>query len=509
MSGTRTDGAQVNEIRALTARRVEIFRTAGSDWRFAASLKSISEDTAQEYEGRAVLELIQNAHDAIGAGSTGRVHVLLDVSGDASVLYVANDGLPFRSRNFRAIVGFGLSDKGAGEGIGNKGLGFRSVLALTDHPEVYSLDPNDVSDRMFEGYSFRFPHEDELRELTEDADLAERLVSEVSPLDFPLPAKTDDEEIVRFGEAGFVTVVRLPLRDETAVEDVRRQIGELASADAPVLLFLDRVAALHVSVRVSDEGSPPVELSRIEGPTTLVGDHSSEVVREVHLGPQGRYLMVRRSLSPADLREVLEKSAVGRDSIDKRWLQWKGDAWVGVALRLDEPIDTGRTYTYLPMDEPSPLAAHVHAPFFTKLARREVSLEVPLNHFLMGEVAGACLDLIEALREGGDHGTVAPLVVDLVAWNPPRHEFLVEACAERGGVLTSEALVPTAGTASWATLDKAYASATTHRVPLDPVRGNGRGGWLSPIGSEDRVGATGSVGEFAQGPLGHSDGGGL
>ena len=41
----------------------------------------------------------------------------------------------------------------------------------------------------------------------------------------------------------------------------------------------------------------------------------------------------------------------------------------------------GRVYTFLPMEEPSPLAAHVHAPFFTKLARREFGLDVPLNTF--------------------------------------------------------------------------------------------------------------------------------
>lgn len=228
---------RAEEIRDLTARRIELFGSAGSTWRFAASLKSISEDTAQEYEGRALLELIQNGHDALGGGPPGRIHVLLDESGDAPVLYVANDGTPFSSTNFLAIVGFGLSDKGAGEGIGNKGLGFRSVLQLTDHPEVYSRNPDDSSDRAFSGYSFRFPTDEELSGLTDDPALAERVVAEVSPLDLPLPAAVEDPEVERFGADGFATVVRLPLRDDAAVEDVRRQVEALASADAPVLLF--------------------------------------------------------------------------------------------------------------------------------------------------------------------------------------------------------------------------------------------------------------------------------
>ena len=178
---------RADEILAGTLRRVEIFGDAGDDWPFAQSLKSISEDTAQEYEGRAVVELIQNGHDAIGRESSGRIHVLLSTDDAEPALYVANDGAPFSSANFHAIIGFGLSDKSAGEGIGNKGLGFRSVLRLTERPEVYSRDPDDPADPGFSGYSFRYPTDHELAGLTEDEQLGKRLVAEVSPLDLPVP----------------------------------------------------------------------------------------------------------------------------------------------------------------------------------------------------------------------------------------------------------------------------------------------------------------------------------
>ncbi len=82
----------------------------------------------------------------------------------------------------------------------------------------------------------------------------------------------EDAEGLRFGAEGFATVVRLPLRDETAVEDVRRQIEGIAGADAPVLLFLDRVANVSLDIRADDEATGPVVLTRTEGPTSLVGD---------------------------------------------------------------------------------------------------------------------------------------------------------------------------------------------------------------------------------------------
>ena len=45
-------GPYAEAILRLSRRRIELFAEAGDDWRFAESLKSVSEDTAQEYEGR-------------------------------------------------------------------------------------------------------------------------------------------------------------------------------------------------------------------------------------------------------------------------------------------------------------------------------------------------------------------------------------------------------------------------------------------------------------------------
>ena len=136
---------------------------------------------------------------------------------------------------------------------------------------------------------------------------------------------------------------------------------------------------------------------------------------------------------------------------------WTGMARRGSALACGlTPVRRGTIYTFLPMREPSPLAAHIHAPFFTMLARREVALEVPLNDYLMGEIAASCLQLLRALRDGGDHQTVAPLVVDLAAWNPDLHEYLSRACEEAGSTLETEQIVPVAGMAGWSSLRDAY-----------------------------------------------------
>ena len=51
---TGSSDLRASDIFLFTRRRIEIFANAGDAWRFAASIKSVSEDAAQEYEGRAV-----------------------------------------------------------------------------------------------------------------------------------------------------------------------------------------------------------------------------------------------------------------------------------------------------------------------------------------------------------------------------------------------------------------------------------------------------------------------
>jgi hypothetical protein len=387
-----------------TRQRIGIFDGAQGVWRFAESLKSISEDTAQEYEDRAVLELIQNGHDALPAGVHGRIKVRLDLptpdnhaddangQADEGVLYVANDGRPFAATNFEAITELALSDKTAGQGIGNKGLGFRSVLQLTDWPEIYSK--SEATSAAFDGYCFRFATPADVKELVEDEELADRVSAEVSPLALPLPADVDDQVVSEFSTEGYSTVVRLPLRNASAAAAARRQLEALTAAEAPLLLFLERVSALHIEIH--DAGGLHREtLTRGTADTSLVAADHAGWVMEVELGAAGRYLLARRSVDRTALMTVIERSVEDRQ-IDERWRNWDGEAWVGIALRLDAELTAGRLYTFLPMagDAKPPLMAHVHAPFFTKLARLDISETVALNDFLLNEVAMLAVKLL-------------------------------------------------------------------------------------------------------------------
>lgn len=439
-------------ITALTRRRIQIFDQAGGDWRFAESLKSVSEDTAQEYEGRAVLELIQNGHDALTPGSAGKISVLVcPQAGESGVLYVANEGSGFGESNFRAITELALSDKGAGEGIGNKGLGFRSVLQLTDWPEIYSKASSSSAD--FDGYCFRFARPEDVRALVDDSGLAGRVIDDISPLALPVPAEVTDPVLKDLASEGFSTVVRLPLRNEHALEAAVEQATDAVSGEAPLLLFLDRIGELVVDIQDSGELTCRRVLSRAVCPSELVAAEVADWVSEVDLAEGGRYLLARRTLALDDLGEVIERSVETRE-IDAKWRQWEGEAWVAIALRLDKDLERGRLYTFLPMagTARTPFRGHAHAPFFTKLARLHISETVGLNSFLLNQLAELSVQLVRRLRAEGPHSTVRKLILDLVCWGDPTR---IDRALD--GKLADEPIVPLAGASSWGTLRKSFA----------------------------------------------------
>lgn len=84
------------------------------------------------YNNRQLEETVQNAVDAARRGGS-RIEVRLTTD----TLYVANDGEPFLDDGVSGLMASDLSRK-EGESIGRFGIGFKSVLAISDRPRVFS-----------------------------------------------------------------------------------------------------------------------------------------------------------------------------------------------------------------------------------------------------------------------------------------------------------------------------------------------------------------------------------
>ncbi|MEU2853960.1 sacsin N-terminal ATP-binding-like domain-containing protein [Streptomyces syringium] len=421
-------------------------------WQPAQQLRAASHGNARDYAGRFLLELLQNGHDAHPGGrNDGSVHVLLDEDeGTHGTLYVANGGTPFTWASIRAVCKLARSEKTVGEGIGNKGVGFRSILEITDAPEIYSADSAGEGPAVLNGYCFRFAVRDDLRVLLGNEDLVRRAEEELPPFQVPFPLSDVPPTCKELAAEGHVTVIRIPLRNEASRHAAARRLNELGSAKAPVMLFLDRLDRLVIERR---GGASPrrTELTRQEAPLGAAGvrpqghgEHAGAArtvptvsLARVELGSLGAYLVARGRVPVARLSDTI-KAATELGQLDDSWGDWKEPAVVEAALPLDgtESLRGGRIYTFLPLgeDAAAPLRGHINAPFFTKVDRTALDREHPLNRMLFAAAAETSLVAAAALRERA-RPSDRRLAVDLVTWehDPRSHNLLREAAHQVHG----------------------------------------------------------------------------
>lgn len=435
------------------------------------SLKKLSELIGGEYGDRVIYELLQNAHDAQGDAADGAaevaIHLMLD-GPDHGELYVANGGRGFTRENVQAVRNIANSTKEVGEGIGNKGVGFRSVEALTDDPHIYSCHGAAAVRNRFDGYCFRFARPEEIHErllLSGKHDVAEKVAAAIPRYLAAVPISEQPDSVVEFARRGYATVVRLPLRTAEAVALAKRQVLELVESDAPVLLFLSRVSALEISIEEPSAKRRRERLTRkseeLAGPEPT---HPLQKTFIVTLGPdRRRWLLARRALPKEGVLEAVRRS-IPQEAGLKTWLNWSGEASVAVATPLDgEGLAAARLYTFLPMaaEARSPSFAHLDAPFFTNISRRLARLDLPLNAYLLDAAAEVAAS--EALRLTSSDLIAPRCVVDLAAWSADQRGRLSSAFAKCG---TSLAEAPV-----WPTTAKAWCGLASLRSwPQEPFK---------------------------------------
>lgn len=460
LPGSREDAAEriwaLSRAKAKEALQLEAL---------ADRLEGIVRVTGQierDYAGRFLIELIQNSYDSHPADAEGRIAIFLDPEeGAHGTLYVANTGVPFDLRDVKAISELAQSTKLPDQGIGNKGVGFKSVFLVSDGPEVYSV-ASQASHGAFDGFCFRFATTEDYVALAGTSEGAAELVRRMGPesllvplTDGPLPT------VRRFAQEGYNTLVRLPLTAHGAA-DATSQIQELRESAAPVLLFLDRIAELTIEV-VGVGQSPSLKLSRSTKRFRL---SSKAETLEVDLGEQGVYLVASR---PVDMNRFVEgvRDSVESKRLDPSWLDWREPAVVSVAVRADQDNTSDRLYCYLPMgpDAHSPFQGHVNAPFAVPIARKGLLEDTALNDLLMDEVAALIADVLLDLRR---HTAGRRIVTDLGTWRTPEHQRLAEALDRRGMAYADVPFVPVLGPKSWATLRDAVSWPVRNLKVLSP-----------------------------------------
>lgn len=441
------------------------------------SLKNLNEVIGTQYGDRVLFELVQNGHDAHPASAAeapGEIAVrLLVTADDCGELLVANRGRAFTRSNLDAVINIGTSDKRIGEGIGNKGLGFRSVEALTENVRIFSARPGAPSGR-FDGYCFRFASrgeiENDLLALGAKPDEARHVADTVPRYLVPKPEMPSAGAVEALAAEGFATVVSLPLHSAEAIALAEAQVTALLDPAAPVLLFLDRLAALDVEIARAGQNPVRQRSTRLAAP---IADDAAETCSLAAVTVDGRdYLLARSALAKSPLLEAIKASLQAAPPL-KRWLDWQGEAIVSVAVPINGNGTAGRLFNFMPMTENAiaPIGGHIDAPFFADIDRRSMKPDLPLNKFLLEAAARTCALAATTVVEGGIDMPPS-VVVDLAAWTTPHTSKLVAAFRGIERPLDEAVIWPVVagGASDWANFNALYAWPEVKVAQMTPKR---------------------------------------
>jgi hypothetical protein len=427
------------------------------------SLHNLTEQVEHQYHGRFLVELIQNAHDQLPEATTAerrpaRIEVALTDEGPHGTLYVANDGKPFSRSNFDSLSNLGQSDKDPQASIGHKGIGFRSVLEITESPEIYSRHSLDSAG--FDGFCFAFSPA-VIRQLYEpiaalvngnddaafpfgaaplvdwDAKMRHKLRFSVQrraeqngltvsqwlqaemkylsayTLPFPLMDRATTVRTREFERHGFSTVIRFPLKSAAARASVVERLTALQPRD---LLFLPRLSCLTL-----DSGDGRRQLTRRQQARVDSVHRGYELTIEGGGGAEpDRFLVWERVLALTSAPEPVQASIA---QLPGKWPLLR-HATVSIAVPTVVVPEPGTFSIFLPTPLETGLATHVNAPFFGDMSRTHIdfgdaesgagSPAAVYNGHLLGQAAELAVAVISE-ELAGQSVEAACAIVDLLA----------------------------------------------------------------------------------------------
>jgi superfamily II DNA or RNA helicase len=315
------------------------------------------------YGRRQLFELVQNGADEL-VDSSGSVHVLLT----EEALYCANEGRPLSVAGVAALLASHLSSK-RGVEIGRFGLGFKSVLAVTTTPEIFSrsgsvkFDPAIAAER--------------IREIVPSADRTPvlRIAQALDP-----HAAAEDDPILADLMTWATTVVRLR-RDRNDVAELGEQ---MASFPGQFLLFSPHVERLILEDRV--RAAERVLTASHEGDRVVLDD-----------GEPTTWRVFAVEHHPSERAKKDAGAMADRDRIPLVW---------GVPTRRG---GRGEFWAFFPTLERTTLSGVVNAPWKLNEDRTRV-IEGPFNAELIGRLCELVMENLTVLSPPEDPGLLLDLM---------------------------------------------------------------------------------------------------
>lgn len=375
---------------------------------YRASASRLQEDVSQEsqvasdYRGRLVYELLQNADDAMADAPTTSDSVSFLVTDDE--LWIANTGRALTDDDVLGLCGLGASSKVDAKGnrrasIGHKGLGFKSVLEVTDEPSVYSRttsftlgarNARPLVERLWDELSLTAP-------------------KAVPAMRFPARVTAKGSRWEEYEARGFNTAFRFPFKDSLDSEHRVAVADILLGLPLTTVLFLKHLERIDVHI---DQASRHVER------TWTVRRERLDESTGAWAGTQGFGGSGTYRVTVADGNETATFLVAHDDevSIGNRRSGLSGPAWEGVNLTevsvaalepgaRTMPDEWRHFHVFLPTTEVCPYPLLVNGAFSTDLSRQHVRVAQEADdynaHLVRHAARLICSRLIPLLRPAG------------------------------------------------------------------------------------------------------------
>ena len=190
-------------------------------------------ELTKEYNGRQLLELLQNADDA------GSSEVLIVWDKGNSKLSISNKGEPFETGGIKSLMLANLSTKTKISYIGNKGLGFRSILNWSEQVVIYS-NGCQIS------FSEKIAADVFDNQLNLSAEAKQQIRSErnLAEQTIPFPVLAIPEISEASNTDKWTTTIAISYRNEFEA-DIEHQLAELREE---ILLFLNNIQKITIQI---------------------------------------------------------------------------------------------------------------------------------------------------------------------------------------------------------------------------------------------------------------------
>lgn len=339
-----------------------------------------------DYQGREILELLQNANDAAAELDTeGKVRIELNNDG----LIIANQGKYFTPEGIESFRVIHVSPKlfeRKHKLIGQKGLGFRAVLNWSRNPVILSgalnLTYHETKLRKVEAVLKTNP---KLREIiASETKSSNEIILPVLPfpelIDHQLPDTCSDQHKSVFARCmelrdSYDTVVGMPFQ-KTAFFDAAKQ--SLIELRPEILLFIENISEISIQVEKLDPIIWRKSKNKEENTCTLFLNNDS-------MGVTWKLFEDKSSISIENLSEKEEK-----------------EYEIVIAVPTEQPLKTPtKLFSFFPTDFDFPFPVVCHATLELE-ANRKYPQDGEVNKYILMRIAEYLTEVAESVELNND-----------------------------------------------------------------------------------------------------------